>query len=311
MSQRQLETGEQRRWVRDIVDWLVARGDAASLAAAALTMRANAAHFMEDSASRGAYRERYLALARKAAQSAPDDVRIQMLTVALCQDLAAQSVACDPAPFEAALRAAAPTNAVSWLGVARQAAAQRDGATQSIAIASMANSERLDFYRDDIEALVAQAVGSAVVTAPRTGQEAIRPVDRLVMSAMAELPLPTFKPVVDVCWSPASEGLAEECRGVARHLRNEKSELLLGLALDLGRRLAPAGSPEADEIAQIQRRRAWQLYHALRVPRTPEQNLRLIKTRVPDVALRQELLTQNGIPLDPPGDWSPPEDVAH
>jgi hypothetical protein len=92
-------------------------------------------------------------------------------------------------------------------------------------------------------------------------------------------------------------------RAVAGLLGRSHDPILADQGLTLTQHLAPPGSALAAELAKEKRRADWQTAAFLRTPRTPEQNARFVRDRIPSAELRREVLLENGVPLDPPADW--------
>jgi hypothetical protein len=66
----------------------------------------------------------------------------------------------------------------------------------------------------------------------------------------------------------------------------------------------PPSTADQGMIASAQRRRQWQMHHLVRLRRSADQNRRWLQDRG-STEVAEELLLENGIPLDPPPDWTP------
>jgi hypothetical protein len=301
------EKRDHRTWMRELAEALVHRGDAHSLAAVALLMNANAADLSDPAERRDVFRGRVLDLLHRAATAAPADATLQSLALVFCRDPAYQIAGCDPQPYEEALTAIDPTNGWAVTGELRRANSARNPAQQAAAIARMARSPRIDTHRVEIETLFANAIQSVPVAPDdRAGQDAVVPARRLTTGAMNAAAVDALDAVATACERPSQGEARENCFTVARLLRNSSDPILADQGFTLARQLAPPGSATAAELATEKRREDWQIAAFLRMPRTPEQNARFVRERIPSAQLRREVLLENGVPLDPPPDWPSP-----
>ena len=293
--------------MRELADALIHRGDAQSLAAAALLMNANAAELSDPTERRDVFRGRVLDLLHRAAKAAPADAAVQSLALVFCRDPAYQIAGCDPQPYEDALTTIDPANAWAATGELRRANDARNPTQQATAIARMARSSRIDTHRVEIEALFANAIQSVPVAPDdRAAQDALVPARRLTTGAMNAAPVDPLDAVTTACERPSQDDARDNCLAVARLLRNSSDPIIADQGFTLARQLAPPGSATAAELAREKRREDWQIAAFLRMPRTPEQNARFVRDRIPSAPLRREVLLENGVPLDPPADWPPP-----
>ena len=301
------EKRDHRTWMRELADALVHRADPHSLAAAALLMNANAPDLSEPTERRDVFRGRILGLLDRAAKAAPADVSIQSLALVFCRDPAYQIAGCNPQPYEEALTAIDPTNAWAATGDLRRANAARNPTQQAAAIARMARSARIDTHRVEIETLFANALQSVPIAPDdRSAQDSLNPSRRLTTSAVNAAPIDPLDAVGTACEHPSEGEARDNCRTVAGLLGRSPDPILADQGLTLARHLAPPGSALAAELAKEQRRVDWQTAAFLRTPRTPEQNARFVRDRMPSAELRREVLLENGVPLDPPADWRSP-----
>jgi hypothetical protein len=109
VSSADLERAAYEQWALSVVDWLVLRGDAESLAAAASLLYSLEAK-REEVSGNSPGMKRMAELPQRAAALAPSNAPIQWLAMSLCR----QTQTCDPS-YEAALRAIDPKNALGWL----------------------------------------------------------------------------------------------------------------------------------------------------------------------------------------------------
>jgi hypothetical protein len=298
---------DSHQWVRSIVDTLIARGDPHSLGAAALLMSSNALDFTDPTdptENRDAFRSRVASLARRAAAAAPNDAAIQSLALNFCPG----TKDCDPSVYENALASIDAANA--WTGVAalRRAVQEQDTGKQAEVLARMAHAQRYDGYRDAMEALVSNALQSvSVAPAEDSGWDNVSPLQRLLSNTMAmSPPNDGFAPILKSCGASTPEAVMHDCRVIAKLMSDSQDDSVALTGRELARGLARPGSAEAAQLDEAQRKYDWQMYQAIRLPRSPEQNARFVKGRLGDPQLRRELLQENGIPLEPPADWTSP-----
>ncbi len=190
----------------------------------------------------------------------------------------------------------------------RKAVAAGDTAKQSEVLARMARAQRFDRYLARMESLLNGALQSLDVPAtPDADWDGTQPTSRLVaqtlnMSGSGE----GFSEVSQACKAPASDSVTQDCRAIAKLMLNSDEDRIVRSGLELATTLYRAGSPEAAQIAHLQRRYDWQMYQAIRLRRSPEQDARFVKGRLGDAELRRQLLEENGIALEPPADWVNP-----
>jgi hypothetical protein len=290
---------DSHEWVHTIVETLAARGDPQSLAAAALLIESNAVDFSGSAANRSR-----ADLTRRAAAASPNDPAIQLLALKACRAV----YDCDGTAYENALVAIDAANAWTSGPALRKAVAAGDTTKQAEVLAHMARAQRFDSYLARMESLLNGALQSLRVPAPADADwDGADPASRLVAQTLnATGSGETFGEVSRACKPPLPESIIQSCQSIAKLMLNSDEDMIVRNGLELATTLYPAGSREAARIAELQRRYDWQMYQAIRLPRSPEQNARFVKGRLGDARLRRELLQEHGIALDPPADWLNP-----
>jgi hypothetical protein len=291
-------SGNHHLYVRAVVDELMTRTDAQSLATAALLMQSDVPDFTQGG-SREAWVRRLADVAKRAAAAAPNDVAIQFIALMFCPASDAAVTGCDPAPYESAVAMLDATNARTADSDLRRALDGQDAAGQAAVLARMASASRFESYRSEIGDLVDRAIQLA---APSLASE---DSEQLLANAMAHLPAGTPPALTEAC-VPPSEDSIRDCQAVANLMLDSREDTIVRGGLELAGALVVPGSPEATKIAETQRQYDWQMYHSTRLPRSPEQNARILKGLLGDARLRRELLLENGISLEPPAEWKPP-----
>jgi len=302
------DDGERERrahgdWVRAIVHELLQRGDANSLAVAALLMESMSGYFTGPTEKRSQFRQRTLALYQRAAAEASADPVMQWLALAACRTTAVDGVDCEAAEYDRALRASDPSNALNWLGELETSMAQSDATQGAQALASMARATRFDDYSAAIDALKLKVLESVRVPPPTTSlQDEMRPMESL-LQARGPRGVRPMQPLIQSCASSASDALRSNCRQIAQSMRREGSTHMTFNALNLALALAQPNSAEAHALALEQRRLDWQRDQLMQLIRAQGQASRYMQAGN-NLQQLQTLLRDQGIPLDPPEEWS-------
>ena len=293
-------------WVRAVTEWLIERGDAESLSTAALLMHANTTVFTDSSEKRTAYRARLLNLVDRAATQAPTNAAVQMLALSFCLDSLSRTTGCDPSKYDTALRLVDPSNSLSWLGALAQASEQGDLATQANIIATMGGAQRFDDYRREREAMLSAALNRAPVAPPKSQTGDSQLTQDLLTGAMRASPFANLTPLFETCAPNANNTTAAQCQQIARMIHDNDNWFYQEASAELAARVGIRNLADAQQLHDAQRRQAWQREASLGLPRTTEQTRRL---RLGDGTVFADLLLENGIPLDPPTEWTPAADM--
>ena len=298
---------DSREWTRLLVDTLVARGDAQSLSAAAILMGANALDFIDatdPTNNRVDFDRRRAALVLQAAKAAPNDAAIQALALSSCTALEN----CDPATFENRLAAIDAANGWTAIPALRRALAAADPEKQAAILQEMARTQHFDNYRARMETIVSDALRTLDIPSPPDAHwDDTPPMQRLLAQTMnVSVPGDGYADLFKACGRPAPEAVLQDCRTVAKLMFESDDDSVARDGLELARAFARPGSAEAATFDEAQRKYDWQVYQAILLPRSPEQNARFVKDRLGDAQLRRELLQEHGVPLEPPANWVSP-----
>lgn len=97
-----------------------------------------------------------------------------------------------------------------------------------------------------------------------------------------------------------------ECRAVGAALRHGDTMLTQAIGLGLSRHVAVTGSTEAKQLTEEWRRFEWQRSKAMELEERLSTDLsRLQREHRSEMEMLQALLRENGVPFDPPEDWTP------
>lgn len=288
------------KWVRDVVNKLLALDDARSLVTAAAIMHAHEPLFSEPSELRGNLAQRILDLMDRAITKAQGDPVVAILADAYCRR--STGLDCDSERFDLALQSSDAGNALAWIGSFARATSAGDRAQQETIVRQMSNAKRVDNYYREIEDLLTGAIDSARVPIPESAASDAVPATRaLAARAMQFVPKLSLAPLEGFCKRSLTEELLASCQRVVDLSRDEQGNYPIDV-LSLATQLSSPGSKEAQAIADTRRRREWQFIRAMSLPRTTEQT-RLIAAG--DNGAIIEILTANAVPLDPPPEWRP------
>lgn len=226
-------------WTGRAIQILEARGDAASLAAAAM-LQAGGAHDAPDAAGRATV------LARRAADADPDNHAAGWLWLRLCE----QSPGCDVAETATTLRWLDPDNAANWLPTL--ARAQREHNAQQIdrVLAEMAQGRRIRFYWNPTLVMVLDALRAASI-APAPQAAAERKRLQIVTGWAAGLLVPSLHPLLEACHDAAATFVRHEsCNRIVLLLQHADTVVAQLAGFAIQRRLHPPDSAEARSAAE-------------------------------------------------------------
>lgn len=136
------------------------------------------------------------------------------------------------------------------------------------------------------------------------------------MGLLAATAMPGFQPLLTYCRQVAAEApgsvQAQDCRRTGELLREGDTALSRSLGFALSERVA-AGAAERRALAEARRRFDWQMYEWGRLSEDApaggiDDFVRLLADPAigSEAALVERLLTEAGVPLDPPARWQPP-----
>ncbi len=278
-------------WLAAAIGLLGTRGDANSLAAAALLERSG------DSA---------LALANRAARLAPDDAAIGWVDLRVC----ASTPGCDTRGVAAAMRWLDPDNAAAWLPTLASAVDTHDDVETDRVLAHMARGSSLDFHWNPIVARAFDALRSVAVRIPGHALDSDAAILAAVERAAGRLIVPSLAALEGVCRdSRPSSARRTACERIAQLLRHGDTTDAQYAGYSIGRRFARYGSPGFRALGEARRVLEWRVANAARfdAPLLPWLRSAHARWRVEQMRklARQEdvilaVLRYQGLPIDPP-----------
>ena len=242
-------------WRNEAVRSLAARSDANSVAtAAALSFTTS---FAAPAAAPAA-----LQLIARASELAPENAAIGWLHLQLC----ATAPSCDSRDPAFVLRWVDPDNAAAWL--AQLSTAQKDKDTIEVdrVLGDMARATRFDLYYNQTMVMMFDALNGVrrelpggVVTSDTAKLATLAGV------ANAEL-IPAFSPLIDACReaAPKSER-REDCLKLAKVMQKGDTVIVQMVGFGIERRLIPADSKEAKNLAERKHLLEWRLSAATKM----------------------------------------------
>lgn len=250
-----------------------------------------------------------LAIARGA-----DDPVVQLLLSQVCDQ---EWASCDAVAAVARLTELEPGNGLAALVKLSRAHDRKDQAGERAALRTLARAERLDTHELALLAAVRDFVGNADVPAAMLGEvpEGLTAEDHramLVLGYWLAIPRPWLSPLARRCRAaPQDSDERADCSlaaGVASRA-NDAINLRIGLALLEDLAVDPE---ERARIRQQRRDLDWQnsVYSELtrqvgESPGSAAAHLEAMVAAGGEVALRTKLLSEAGIPLAAPADWTP------
>ena len=210
-------------------------------------------------------------LIERALQAAPERPDLLWLALQVC----ASAPACDSAPLEARLLAAAPGNGAAYLNQMDRATTIGDPALVRQALIAFARADRVDTYWTTLNARLSRAVAAGTAT-----PLVVAMVD--VVGTLAALPAPSFLILSRSCKGVTDAAEVDRCRASATVLRQGDTILLESLGESIALRNWPDDSAEhqalqTKKIANRARDRELGLYDALLLnPRGAEKFITLL-----------------------------------
>ncbi|MDE2294114.1 MAG: hypothetical protein KGL36_01505 [Gammaproteobacteria bacterium] len=278
-------------WLDAAIGLLGTRGDANSLATAALIGRSG------DGA---------LALANRAARLAPDDAAIGWLDLRVC----AATAGCDTRGVAAAMRWLDPDNAAAWLPTLDSAVDTHDDVETDRVLVHMARGSSLDFYWNPIVARAFDALRAVAARIPGHALDSDAAVLAAVERAAGRLILPPLTALETVCRdSRPGNPQRPACEKIARLLRHGDTIDAQYAGYSIARRFARYGSPGYRALGEARRVLEWRVANAARfdAPLLPWLRSAHARWRVEQMRklARQEdvilaVLRYQGLPIDPP-----------
>ncbi|HEY4341716.1 MAG TPA: hypothetical protein VGM97_17360 [Steroidobacteraceae bacterium] len=274
-------------------DELVARGDAESLAAAAL-IQGQISGFSSGTA---------LDLAARAVAAAPDRTDLMLLQMQLCEG----TPTCDPLPLERRLLVLDPENGIPWVYALLRADREHRPADWEAARSGLAQAKRVDLYWNRTVSHLAKAVTgkagfnanaafSQVIGAEASFITALQPISRACQAQEIKRP----------------EALVQ-CRRIAMVLRHADTTLLEANGSSVAMRVWPAGSAERREVISERRALRYRVdlmtryAKQLNSPQAIDTLAGLIAQYPTEQAAMRALYVHQGLKPDPPTDWVDPQ----
>ena len=288
-----LQTTDPAQWRDAAQKALIARGDANSLATAAvLAFPGHAA----------------LDLALRASDSAPQDAAIGWVHLQLC----AHAAGCDIRDAATTLRWVDADNSAAWLPTLAAAQKDRDAMEVDRVLVDMAHGARFDFYSNRIIVLTAESLKTARRELPRQAPKS--DVTRLAtMAGLAAAELqPSFLPLNEACREPAAgTERREACLKLSKIMQRGDTVVAQMAGLSLEKHLVAADGKEARAIAERRRVLEWRVSTAAQfdTPLLPwltngraQSRLSLMRTLPREEDVCVAMLREHGVATEPPED---------
>jgi hypothetical protein len=265
-------------WRNEAVRALAARADANSVAtAAALSFTSS---FAAPAAAPTA-----LQMIARASDLAPENAAIGWLRLQLC----ASTPACDSRDAAFVLRWVDPDNAAAWLAELSTAHKDKDTVEVERVLADMARATRFDLYYNQIMVMMFDALNAVRrelpggVVASDTAK-----LTTLAGIANAEI-IPAFSPLIDACREArAGSERREDCLKLAKIMQRGDTVIVQMVGFGIERRMIPADSKEARNLADRKRLLEWRLSAAGKLDASilPWTQSSRTRTRLAEMRLR-------------------------
>ncbi len=284
------DSDKLRAWKIAAVAVLSARGDASSLATAA--MLSPAASGPE--------------LAARASELAPDSAPLAWVRLRLC----ATTPGCDFRDAATAMRWVDADNPAAWLPTLVVAQKERDTVEVERILFDMSQGKHIEVYAIPVAVLMFDALKAVAASLPGSVADSDSSRLALVTSVSGARLVPSFTSIDEACReSVAGTERREACLKVARKLQHcdATNGELAGLAIE--KRTYPADSKEAHALAERRRVLEWQIAQAARydaplLPWVRNGHARWHLARMRTLHREQDIilaiLRRQGTPLSPP-----------
>jgi hypothetical protein len=248
-----LQTTDPAQWRDAAQKALTARGDANSLATAAVLAFAVSTRPRADPAKTEVAA---LDLAVRASDSAPQDAAIGWMHLQLC----ARAARCDIRDAATTLRWVDADNSAAWLPTLAAAQKDRDAMEVDRVLVDMAQGARFDFYWNRIIVLTADSLRSVRSELPQQAprSDATR-ISTMTGLAAAEL-IPSFLPLNEACREPAAgTERRESCLKLSKIMQRGDTVAAQLAGLGLEKHLVAPDGKEARAIAERRRVLEWRV----------------------------------------------------
>jgi hypothetical protein len=289
-------------WTVKTVQVLIVRGDANSLATAAVLGVGGSALKAESSKSEQAT----LDLAARASELAPQSAAIGWLRLQLC----AHSTACDIRDTATIMRWVDPDNAAAWLPTLAAAQHDRDTTEVDRVLADMARSGRFDLYWNRIVVLMCDALDAVRNELPGGYAASDSARYATARGAAAGEVIPPFTPLTDACRESISLPQRRElCLELSKTMQRSDTLVAQMTGFGIERRLLAPDSKEARAIAERKHVLEWRAAAAAKFdnPLLPWTRNARARARIAEMRAmpREEdvsiaVLRAHKIPLEPP-----------
>jgi hypothetical protein len=306
---------EQRltQFRHDQINLLALRADAHSLLAAALMAGPDAGDHSRPTALKSP------ALLARAQKSGEDVALVWWVTAGIeCQ---VPTKTCTQLETLQQLEKSDAQNAAMWSLALAHAQQAKEAATARAALTSAAQAAQYDDHFGTLIAMLDAAAGILPV-----GEEILRASGQTVgsegfkltyaASIAASLPQPGLRALVEACTDAANNpdnSVAADCIAIAQKLADSGSLITRGYGARLLLELLPAGA-EKDAARARARTLAWQTQRigelAARLTGDPHVTRIYVGTlhdSGKETEAVQAVLRSQGVALEPPSDWKPPE----
>jgi hypothetical protein len=276
-------------WKLAAIAALSARGDANSLATAAMLSTAGGAE-----------------LAARASELAPDSAPLAWINLRLC----ALTMGCDFRAAATAMRWVDADNPVAWLPTLDVAQRDLDSVEVERLLFDMAQGKRIMAYTVPVSVLMFDALDAVVPALPHDAVAGEASRLALVLEIAQARLVPAFTALEDACReaAPGTER-HEACLKVARKLQRSDTVAgeLAGIAIE--RRTWPPESREARALAERRRTLEWQRHAAARFdapllpwvkPRHTRWHLEQMRSLHREQDVLVAVLQAQGMPTSPP-----------
>ena len=187
-TQAAAPTRNHDAWTVDAVRTLVVRGDARSLATAAMLVQtANRPEGIDGLHG--------IDLAERAALASPGDRAIGWIRFRVCE----LTPGCDVPGAATTLRWTDADNAAPWLSTLAAAMKDKDDQAQDRALAGLSEGKRFYLYWNPAAVLVFDAYKAVGITGPRGGATSDHARLDLAAALSASIVVPAFRPLMDAC----------------------------------------------------------------------------------------------------------------
>lgn len=189
------------------------------------------------------------ALTRQAAQEAPARKDIAWLQMQLCQRIPE----CNAAELETRMRRLDPNNGIAWMGALARAQQQEDTLVVDKILDELSRGKHFNIYWNTLVAKAALALSEQTPPLP-DGKKPPDPLTRAmnqIVTLASPVAVQSLQPLADACSATRilKADIAQRCAQVAAALQRSDTYIAEGVGLGIAERLATAGTPSAQKVA--------------------------------------------------------------